>query len=279
MPFRKKCIFLLLPASAGFLLFYVIPFFGSLYYAGTKNTFDHSFVFLDNFISSFQNEFFLLALKNTLMFTVIGVGAIMVFSLVISILLVSAGKRYRFLRAAFVLPMLLPTAGVAQIWRSLFNSGNRLVSAQSVLPGLLGEVFNPQILPVYLLYVWKYCGFNIILLVSAISSIEKEVYEAAALDGASGLRLHWRITAPMIRPTLFFAAVLSFVNSFRIFKEIYYLFGDDYPPDPVYFVQYYMNNNFHKLNYQMLSSGAIIFASVIFVMVLFGYRSDAKKQR
>jgi len=270
---------LLIPGLAGFLVFYIIPFVWSFAYAFTNNPLQMRFIWFDNFAASFENPYYLLALRNTLVFTVAGVAVIMVFSTALSIALSAAGRKYKLLRMAFILPMLLPTAGVALVWRAWFNPAGGLPGAEAVLPGVLGELFSPQMLPVYLMFVWKYCGFNIVLTVAAISGIPSEVYEAAALDGASGLRLHLKITLPMIRPTLFFTGVLSVVNSFRVFKEIYYLYGMDYPPDSAYLMQYYMNNSFNKLNYQMLSTGAIIFALIVFVIVFFGYRYDTKKER
>ena len=250
-----------MPGLAGFMLFYIIPFFWSFQYAFTNNTLQLKFVWLDNFISSFRNPYYMLALRNTLMFTVFGVVLIMLFTICISIIIFTAGSKYAFLRIAFILPMLLPSAATALIWRSWFNSAGNLA----------------HIFPVYLIFVWKYCGFNIILTVAAMTTIPKEITECAVLEGARGFILHSRITLPLIRPTLFFVTVLSAVNSFRVFKEMYYLYGTNYPPDQAYLMQYYMNNSFEKLNYQMLSSGAIIFALIVFIIVFFGYRADLRK--
>ena len=261
MHYKRKTRALIIPGLAGFLLFYIIPFAWSFQYAFTNNPLQLRFVGLRNFAASFQNPYYMMALRNTLVFTVFGVSLIVLFSTFVSLLVSSAGKRYRFLRIAFILPILLPTAGSALIWRAWFNPDGRLAT----------------LLPVYLIFIWKYCGFNIVITVAAIAGISREISEAAALDGAGGCLLHIRITLPMIRSTLFFVAILSVVNSFRIYKEMYYLFGTNYPPDPAYLMQYYMNNSFEKLNYQALSSGALIFAAIVFVVVFFGYRSDLRK--
>jgi len=276
MRFKTKARLLILPGLAGFLIFYIIPFFWSFLYAFTNNPLQLRFVGLANFIDSLRNRYYLLALRNTLNFTVIGVIVIVLFSISVSALLSTAGKRYGFLHIAFILPMLLPTGGVALIWRMLFNPDGAIGHIKPFLPSYLGSVLSPQILPVYFIFIWRYCGFNIILLVAAISGIQRDINEAAALDGAGGWKLYTRITLPLIHPTLFFIMVLSIVNSFRIYKEMYYLFDTNYPHESVYILQYYMNNHFQKLNYQMLSSGAIIFAAIVFLIVFFGYRADIK---
>jgi len=242
------------------MFLYVLPFFWSFIYAFTNNPLQLQFVGFQNFIASFQNPFYMLALRNTLFFTVFGVSLIMIFSTVVSLMLVKAGKKYAPLRMAFILPMLLPTAGSALVWRAMFNADGNL----------------DFLWPVYLIFIWKYCGFNIILTVAAVSNIPKEIYESASLDGAGVFNVHFWMTLPLIRPTLFFVTVLSTVNSFRIYKEMFYLFGTNYPPDSVYMMQYYMNNSFNRLNYQMLSSGAIIFAFIVFIIVFVAYRFENK---
>ena len=261
MAYKTKAKLLIIPGLAGFLVFYIIPFFWSFAYAFTNNPLEMRFVGFSNFAASFQNPYYRLALRNTLIFTVSGVALIMAFSIVVSLLIASVGRRYNFLRMAFILPMLLPTAGAALIWRAWFNPDGSLTS----------------VWPVYLIFVWKYCGFNIILTVASIAGIPREITEAAALEGAGWLTLHRKITLPLIRPALFFATVLSVVNSFRIYTEMHYLFGTNYPPEPAYMMQYYMNNHFSRLNYQMLSTGAIIFALIVFAIVFLGYRADLKR--
>ena len=261
----------MIPSLAGFMLFYTVPFFYSFRYAFTRNAFDMVFVGFDNFKSVLENNTYLLALGNTVRFTLLGVALIMLFSLFISLLFSMAGPKYSPLRAVFVLPMLLPTAGLSLIWRTVFNPNGALNFSVSISSGFWGELLSPQLIPLYLLFLWKYCGFNIILISSAMTGISSDIYDAARLDGAGLAGVYRRIIIPLIRPALFFSLVLSFVNSFRIFKEIYYLFGGDYPPNAVYMVQHFMNNQFSKLNYQLLSAGAILFTALIAGLILTPY--------
>ena len=121
-----------------------------------------------------------------------------------------------------------------------------------------------------LLFIWKNIGICIVLLTAAFTSIDDSIFEAARLDGAAKFTLHTKITIPMIMPTIFFTVLLSIVNSFKIFKESYLFFGTNYPPDHSYTLQYYMNNNFLKLDYQSLASAAVLTSVLIFLIVVGG---------
>ena len=103
-----------------------------------------------------------------------------------------------------------------------------------------------------------------------LNTIGKDIYEAARLDGAGAFKLHTKITIPMIMPTVVFTVLLSIVNSFKIFKESYLFYGTNYPPDHSYTLQYYMNNNFLKLDYQSLATSAVLTSILVFLIVIVG---------
>ena len=118
-----------------------------------------------------------------------------------------------------------------------------------------------------ILYVWKNCGYNIILFLAALNSIPKAYYEVADLDSTSRLKKLINITLPMISPHLFFILVISIINTFKSFKEAYILCGD-YPHKSIYMIQHFMNNNFQNLNYTRLSVGSILVFIIIFIIIL-----------
>ena len=106
--------------------------------------------------------------------------------------------------------------------------------------------------------------------------VQQEVYEAAVLDGAHGVKLFTKITMPLISPTLYFVGVLSFVNSLKIFKESYLFYNSSYPPNTAYMIQNFMNNHFQKLNYQTLSTAVVIFTLVMAVIIFLLYKLENK---
>lgn len=251
LKWNTKCKLCLLPSLIGTAVFFVVPYLRVLYYSLIDNQFKRNFVGLDNYIKTLQNEYFLLALKNSLLLIAIAVPVLIALALVISLALSYGIKWVRKTRFAFVLPMVIPTASIVIIWRSIFAESDTA-------------------LPIYLLFIWKNIGICIVLLTAAFTAIEQDIYEAARLDGAGVFALHTKITIPMIMPTVVFTVLLSIVNSFKIFKESYLFYGTNYPPDHSYTLQYYMNNNFLKLDYQSLATSAVLTSILVFVIVIVG---------
>ena len=105
-----------------------------------------------------------------------------------------------------------------------------------------------------------------ILFMAALNNIPKELIEAAELDGATGRYIFFHIKLRYLSPTVLFVTILSIINSFKIFREIYLLTGD-YPYDGLYMLQHFMNNMFKHLDYQRLSAAAVFLAIVIVILV------------
>ena len=267
--FRFKVFLLCIPGFAGFLLFYLVPFFKSLWYAFVKDAFRREFVGLDNFRAVLENGFFRLALKNTVVFSLLGVFVLLVLSFLLAYGLSALVERTNFIKNAFLLPMFLPTISTIYAWRMIFDSDLYFSWMKSGI-GLV------EALPVYVLYLWKNTGMNVLLLTAAFANLPAPVLEAAELDGARGWKRLRHILLPLTVPTLFFVGILSFVNSMKIFKESYLFFGTGYPPYAVYTVQYYMNNHFQKLNYQNLSCASVVVAVLVGILIFAVYRIQNK---
>lgn len=243
------------PFVLWFLLFYVLPFGHSVYYSLTESAFSPRFVGLDNYARVLQNRYYRLAFGNTLKLISLGVPALMVISLALALIVFHMDGRLGWARAALVLPLLLPSAALTPAFEKLsaFDVG----------------------LPLYAIYVWKNAGFMMILLVAALSAIPRELYEAAALDGASGAQNFIYITLPQLAPALFFVGILAVVYNLRVFRESYLIYGA-YPDESLYLLQNYMNNHFQKLNYQNLTTGATVFAAFLYALVWGAYRLDRR---
>ena len=246
-----RCILCLLPSLLGIAVFFLIPYVRVLYYSFVNNQFQKKFVWFRNYQEVLENDFFLLALKNSFWLIVIGVPALMLLALVLSLLLSFSMRKFYVLRDLFVFPMMVPTAAIVMVWQNLFFD------------------FETA-LPIYLLFVWKNLGICIILLTAALTTIDNSFYEAARLDGASAFRLHIKISVPLIAPTFFFTVLLAVMNSFKIFKESFLFYGGKYPPEHSYTLQFYMNNNFLKFNYPALASASIITSLLALVIVFTG---------
>ena len=263
---KYKFLALGLPAAAGFAAFYILPFIRSVGYAFTGGGLEKHFVGFENFRAVAENGYFRLAVRNTALFSLIGVVAVMTLALLLSFGLLRLSERFLWIKSAFIMPYVLPSASIILIWQTAFDSDGYFALTMS---DKWGGFFD--VLPLYLLFIWKNVGIDIILLTAAMSKVPKEVYEAAAIDGASPRTVRLKITLPLISPTLLFVGVLSFVNSLKIFKESYLFYNTDYPPDSAYMLQNYMNNHFYKLNYENLSAAAVMFTLFVGALIFAVY--------
>ncbi|WP_406242518.1 ABC transporter permease subunit [Tissierella carlieri] len=118
-----------------------------------------------------------------------------------------------------------------------------------------------------LIYIIKNTGYMLIIFTGAITSLEKEYKEAFLLDSNSNLIYAAKIVVPLIAPIIFFVVILSIINSFSMFREVYALYGNT-PPNTAYLLQNFMNNNFYKLNYQRLSTAAFIVVVGISLLII-----------
>lgn len=228
-------------------MFYFLPFLKVIYYSFLKGQYQKKFVWLKNYKTVLGNQYFQLACGNTFKLIVICVPLFLLISILISLLSLSGGRVGRLVRKLSILPLFLPSVSVVAAFFSVFE-----------------KVESP--LPVYSIFLWKYIGMGVVILVAAFSSVEPEIYEAARMDGAGPVAMHTCITLPMCTKPIQFTVVLGVVYCFRTFRESYLYYGANYPPDYSYTLQYYMNNQFLKLNYQSMAA-----ASVMITLLLAGF--------
>ena len=265
---KNRSAFFLLPSVIGVALFFVLPFFVVIYYSMIDNPISGQFVFLDNFYNVLTNKAFQLAMLNTLRFSVVAVPLIIVLSLGLAFLLDKQIPGKSKIRAAFLSPMMVPVASVILIWQVLFDYNGLL----NELVGQFGEGKVDWLKSVYaqivivILFVWKNLGYNMVLFMSALANIPREVVEVAELESATKWQIFWSLKLRYLSSSILFVTILSLINSFKIFREVYLLTGD-YPYETLYLLQHYMNNMFRSLDYQKLSAAAIIMSLVMIVLI------------
>ena len=274
---RKKTVWLYLaPGLLGLLAFYFIPFFWGVWFSLTDGTIDNKFVGFQNYLDVWGNEIFQLGLKNTLELSALCAPAIFVLSFLLASLLRKRVPGNGFFRNALLMPYLMPSAAMLIIWMLMFDYGgviNRLVVALGAERVLWLEG-NALRVPIVLLYIWKNLGFSVVLFSSALAAVHPSLYEYAALEGAGWWTQSFRITLPQIWPTAFLVFVLSWVNAFKIFKEVYFI-GGAYPSEEIYTLQHFMNNKFAKLDYQDVTTAAYLFAVGVMALFALMYASKA----
>ena len=115
-------------------------------------------------------------------------------------------------------------------------------------------------------YIWKNMGFNFVLALAGFANIPKEYYEWASIEGMGKTRMFCKITLVYLSPALFIMFVMSFINSFKVYRELYMLAGS-YPNENIYMIQHYMNNQFGWLNYQNLTTAAFVVVFTVSVIM------------
>ena len=164
--------------------------------------------------------------------------------------------------------MMVPIASIILIWQVLFHYNGVINEFLQVFGADKIDWLKSDycMVVVVVLFLWKNLGYNMILFMAALNNIPKELIEAAELDGATGSYIFFHIKLRYLSPTVLFVTILSIINSFKIFREIYLLTGD-YPYDGLYMLQHFMNNLFKHLDYQRLSAAAVFLAIVIVILV------------
>jgi multiple sugar transport system permease protein len=265
------------PCILGCIIFFVIPFIISIYYCFTKGIGNVQYVGFQNFIDLFNSESFILAAKNTFRFMGINVPIIIIISLLIALILNSKLKKIEFFRTVSILPMVIPAASVLLVLQIFFNQYgvlNGIFLIFNIKPiDWLNSSWSFYILSIF--HIWKNCGFNIIIFMVGLNNIPNYYYEAAKIDGSDRFKSFWKITLPLLVPTIFLEFIISIMNSFNVYREAY-LLGGVYPNSSIYTLQHFMNNNITNLNYQRLSTASLLVFIIIVLFVYATFRLEKK---
>ena len=265
----------LTPSVLGVMLFFVIPFGIVVYYAVMSSPFNGEFVFLDNFISLVQNPAFQTAAKNTATFCLMAVPLAVVLGMGLALILEQKIPGKSMFRTFFLNPMMVPVASVVLVWQVIFHESGTLNQFLSLFGvQAVDWLKSPYCqLVIVILFLWKNLGYNMILFMAALANIPKELLEVADVEGATAAHKFFHIKLRYLSPTVLFVTILSMINCFKIFREVYLLAGS-YPYEGLYTLQHYMNNTFVHLNYQKLSAAAVLLALVMIVLIALLFKAE-----
>ncbi len=263
--FSNICV---MPSLIGVMIFFLIPFCIVIYYSLINNPVLKDFVGIENYTKLFHNVAFTKAVKNTAFFSIVSVPLSVVLSLGLAMLLERKIPGKSIFRTFFLSPLMVPTASVVLVWQVLFHNHGTINQIIERFGGhSIDWIKSPygQVI-IICMFLWKNLGYNMILFMSALCAIPRDIIEVADLEGASGWYKFVHIKLRYLSPTILFVLILSMINSFKIFREVYLLTGN-YPQDKLYMLQHFMNNTFNSLDYQKLSAAAVLFALVMIVIM------------
>ena len=237
------------------------------------------FVGFANYRDLLQDDNFLLALKNTTLFAVFVVGASVVLGLALAVLLAGNLRGTAAYQAIYFLPVIIPMVPMAIAWKWIFDARygilNYLLSWFGVRP--IGWLTSPDVAmwAIIIMSVWKVLGYNMVLLLVGLKNIPAEFYEAASIDGAAGWAMFRRITLPLLKPILLFVIVISTINAYNVFTQVYVMTtGSQAAPGAplrVLVFDIYQNGfQFFKMGYA--SAEAVVLTLIILALTLIQFR-------
>jgi ABC-type sugar transport systems, permease components len=216
----------LVPIIGLMLIFTVIPIFASFFLSFTDYRLNQpiKFIGIQNFIYAFsQDEVFLRTIVNTIYYAFVSVPVSMAISLVVAQFIFNRKHMQSFFRTMYFLPYITPMIAVVVVWRFLlqpsqFGILNSFLAALKIRaqPFLISSL---QVIPsIILITTWASVGYNMVLFLAGLGGIPFSFYEAAKIDGANSWQLFWKITWPMLSPTVLFTTVTGSIGAMQIFS-------------------------------------------------------------
>lgn len=265
----------LLPSLAGVTVFYLLPLADVVRRSFTTAV-TGEFTGFDNYRTVFQNEAFLLAAKNTAKFALCCLPILIVSGLLVALLITGSASRKGF-QTCYLLPMAVPAATVALVWQIIFERSGLLNGALSgIASALSGKKTVVSIdymetdAAFWVLvasYVWKNLGYTVTLWAAGLLGIPYQLKEAARVDGAGRGQIFFKIVLPQLKSTLYTITVLSFLNSFKAFREVYLAAGS-YPHESIYLLQHLFNNWYVDLALDKMAAAAVVTGAVLLLAIL-----------
>ncbi len=231
---------------------------------------------LQNYLDLIDDSMFLKSMRITTQFAAMYVPGVIILSLIVALLLNRKIRGVSFFRVAFFLPVISSSVAVGLLWTWIYAQDNGLLNYVVTFFGgdpvrWLGR--DLALYSVTVVNIWGAVGEGMIIFLAGLQAVPRDYYEAAKLDGATGLQRLTNITLPLIVPSIFFQAVISTINAFQVFEYIYILTrtssGGSTTPTMVFTIY---RNGFNYFRMGQASAQAIVLAVIIFVLTLLYFR-------
>ncbi|WP_336624239.1 carbohydrate ABC transporter permease [Clostridium boliviensis] len=276
MKHSKIGLLYILPWLAGMIVLTLYPFVNALVISFTDYNLvrEPNFVGFENYVTLFKDADFLSTLTATVKYTIFTVPFQLAFALFIAYILNFKLKGINFYRTAYYIPSLLGgNVAVAVLWRFLFQQEgfiNRFIGLFGAAPIPWFSSVNGAMAVIVFLKVWQF-GSSMLIFLAALKDVPQELYEAASVDGSTRFYSFFRITIPLITPTIFFNLVMQMVNAFQEFNGPYLVTGRG-PLNATYLTSMYIYDNAFKyfnMGYASAASWVLFIIIMVVTAVLF----------
>lgn len=272
---ENRAFFLFLaPSLLGVVIFVVLPFL-DVFKRSFTTAVTGQFRGIENYKIIFTNQAFHLAVKNTLYFTAVCIPLLVITGFLIALPL-SRLKSAGTIKSLYLFPLAMPVATIVMVWKMLFYKQgifNLAFASLGEWTGLWGEIHTDYLgtgAAFWVLvcsYIWKNTGYTIVLWLAGILGIPTEILDAARVDGAGSFQRVWYVVLPNLKGSLYTIVILSFLNSFKIYREAYLVAGS-YPHQSIYLLQHLFNNWFVNLEFDKMAAAAICTGGFLFVVII-----------
>lgn len=273
----------LMPNFGGFVIFLIIPIFMGLAFSFTN--YDGyqkmDFVGLSNYIDMFQDEYFLVSLKNNILYTVVTVPATVILALLLACALNVGLKGTNMFRTLFFFPTISSMIAVGIVWKLLFNPMqgpvNQLLMSLGISspPEWLAST-SSALWAIMIVAIWKQAGYYMVMILAGLKAVPAQLYESAKMDGANSIVQFFKITLPMLSPTMFMVSTLALINSFQVF-DLISVMTDGGPGNSTNVLVYRIYEEGFKYSKMGYASAIAYFLFlIIFVITLIQFRGQKK---
>jgi ABC-type sugar transport systems, permease components len=275
---KSTLLLLLAPGVLIYLFVVVVPLFNSLIYSFTDWTIgpNKNFIGLENYQTLIQDKVFWQSLWHNLFIVFFNVTVQMAIAFILTVLYTSKATKFQgFHRTVIFLPVVLSAVVVGYIWQMIYSGNYGILNAILQFLGLESWIQpwldSPKIVlgAVTVPLIWQYLGVPLIIFMSAVQGIPKDIYEVCELDGVTGVQKAVHITFPLIVDSIKVTIMLSISSNMLVFTHIYVLTGGGPGTSSMVLAQYAYNTSFHsmKLGYGSTISIAIFIVSMAIVLL------------
>ena len=230
---------------------------------------------LVNYASLFTDPKIMLALTNTLKFTALYVPGVVIVSLFVAVLMNRKLRGVSIFRTAYFLPAVTSAVATALVWNMIYGNDTGILNFILTKIGLQSVCWlctEHAMVSVVIVNIWGAIGEGMIIFLAGLTAIPREYYEAAEMDGANGFQQFFRITIPLITPSIFFQTLISTINAFQAFDYIYMLTrrgqGDSSVPVVVFSIY---RNGWNFFNYGGASAQAILLTAIVAIFMAISF--------
>jgi len=264
--YKKTPYFFILPAYLVFLVFMFGPMVFSLVvsffnWTGIKSP---KFTGMENLKGIFTDSVFWLSVRNTLLYSAVSLFIVVPLSLLLALALDSPHLRGRLaVRAIYFAPIVTSTVAISQTFLMLFNTDFGLINRMLGIPiDWLGSR-SLALVPVLVVVIWRWLGLTSIYFLAGLQGIDRELYDAARVDGAGTLQRFFSVTLPQLRPMTFFVSMIILIGSLQIFDEPQILTGGGPSNATRSVVQYLYLRGFTQFRFGYASAiGLVLFIAI-----------------